>query len=70
VEGSTPKNEKDSSVLHHGIDPQRELRSPTIWRVSTTPNDHYPVPTGLTTGPLPGIAKQIISTIKTIRKKN
>jgi hypothetical protein len=34
------------------------------------PNDHYPVPTGLTTGPLPGIAKQIISTIKTIRKKN
>jgi hypothetical protein len=49
----------------------RELRSPTIWRVSTTPNNRFTCTrTGLTTGPFPGIEQQIISTIKTIRKQN
>jgi hypothetical protein len=45
------------------------FRSPTIWRVF-----HYTqqtsTTTGLTTGPIPGVEQQIISTIKTIRKKN
>ena len=47
----------------------RNLRSPIIWRVSTTPNkrsttscSHHRT--------FPGIEQQIISTIKTIRKKN
>jgi len=61
---------KDSSVFTTVCIPQRELSEPdNLARFHHTQQTSTCL-AGLTTGPLPGIEQQIISTIKTIRKKN
>ena len=61
---------KDSSVLHCGAaSAARTFGVRQFGAYSTTPNKRQPL-TGLTTGPLPGIEQQIISSIETFRKKN
>ncbi len=52
-----PKMKKTPQFLAAECIRSVNFRSPTIWRVSTTPNNRYPALTGLTTGPFPGIAK-------------
>jgi hypothetical protein len=62
------KKGKDSFSFHCGMHPLWELsESVNLARFHHTA---YVNTTGLTTGPLPGIAPQIIRPIKTIRKKN
>jgi hypothetical protein len=61
---------KDSSVLAAVCIPQRELPEPdNLARFHHTQQTSTCL-AGLATGRLPGIEQQIISTIKTIRKKN
>jgi len=52
-----PKRKKTPQFLATECIRSVNFRSPTIWRVSTTPNNRQPALTGLTTGPFPGIAK-------------
>jgi hypothetical protein len=70
VQKKYSKKGKDSSVPHRGLRPLQELSEPDyLARFHHTQTHGQPL-TGLTTGPIPGIEEPIISTIKTIRKKN
>src|SRR6201997_1520851 len=67
--GSYFQKGKDSSIPQPRNLSLWELRSPTIWRVSTTqPTSTLPLVS--TTGSFTGIEQKIISSIKTFRKRN